>query len=352
MKTFKKVYIAIDLHSKTSMIGYMNESGKYIGHQRVATSGINLINQVAVIPAERKHLTIEQSNMAFWAAEQLRDYVDELIVCDPRYNSLVYSSENKNDNLDTLRLCRLLRMGELKSIWSPKQMGVRRVFYHQIKEYQRLIKTLAIHKRQLGDSLRHWGINVKLTDSDYRNPEGILARTDSQLLREELEAKFSFIQAITAQSRQQFTRARQTGSQFWEIAEFQKMSGIGPVGAHTFSGYIQTPHRFRRRSQLIGFCKLGVRKFTSDGSKVRNQRLSKAGHGCLKNLAHVAWKASQSGENEVSGFYQESLQECGNPVHARLNTQRKILITLWSIWKNKYSYNPEKFFSGNGDSAR
>ncbi|MEX0648371.1 MAG: transposase [Balneolaceae bacterium] len=352
MKTFKKVYIAIDLHSKTSMIGYMNEDGKYMGHQRVATSGVNLINQVAAIPAEQKHLTIEQSNMAFWAAEQLRDYVDELIVCDPRYNSLISSSENKNDNLDTLRLCRLLRMGELKPIWSPKQMGVRRVFYHQIKEYQRLIKTQAIHKRQLGDSLRHWGINLKLTDTDYSNPDPILTQIDSSLLREELAGKFSFIQAITAQSRQQFARARQTGSQFWEIAEFQKMSGIGPVGAHTFSGYIQTPHRFRRRSQLIQFCKLGVRTFTSDGSKVRNQRLSKAGHGCLKNLAHVAWKASLNGKNEVSGFYQESLQECGNPVHARLNTQRKILITLWSIWKNKYSYNPEKFFSGNGDSAR
>jgi len=321
MKTYKKVYIAIDLHSKTSMIGYMNEAGKYMGHQRVATSGVNLINQVVAIPAEQKHLSVEQSNMAFWAAE-------------------------------LLRLCRLLRMGELKPIWSPKQLGVRRVFYHQIKEYQRLIKTLSIHKRQLGDSLRHWGINIKLTDKDYHNPAPILKQADSTLLHEELATKFSFIQAITAQSRQQFIRAEQTGSQFWEIAEFQKMSGIGPVGAHTFSGYIQTPHRFARRGQLIGFCKLGVRSFTSDGKKVRNERLSKAGHGCLKNLAHVAWKASLSGDNEVSGFYRASLARCGNPVHARLNTQRKILITLWSIWKNKQSYNPEKFFSGNGDSAR
>ena len=352
MKTYKKVYIAIDLHSKTSMIGYMNEAGKYMGHQRVATSGVNLINQVVAIPAEQKHLSVEQSNMAFWAAELLRNYVDELIVCDPRYNSLISGSENKNDNLDTLRLCRLLRMGELKPIWSPKQLGVRRVFYHQIKEYQRLIKTLSIHKRQLGDSLRHWGINIKLTDKDYHNPAPILKQADSTLLHEELATKFSFIQAITAQSRQQFIRAEQTGSQFWEIAEFQKMSGIGPVGAHTFSGYIQTPHRFARRGQLIGFCKLGVRSFTSDGKKVRNERLSKAGHGCLKNLAHVAWKASLSGDNEVSGFYRASLARCGNPVHARLNTQRKILITLWSIWKNKQSYNPEKFFSGNGDSAR
>lgn len=352
MKTYSKVYIAIDLHSKHSMIGFMNEQGQYLGHQRVTTTSVNLINQVVAIPAEQKHLTLEQSNMAFWAAEQLHDYVDELIVCDPRHNALISRNQNKNDHLDTLRLCRLLRLGELKAIWYPKQLGIRRLFYHQVKEYQRLVKTMSIHKRQLGDSLRHWGINVKLTDKDYRTPERILCRVDSPLLREELEAKFAFIQTIIDQSRQQFARVEKTGEQFWEIGEFQKMSGIGPVGAHTFSGYLQTPHRFVRRGQLIGFCKLAVRKFTSDGKKVRNQRLSKAGHGCLKNLAHTAWKASLGGDNEVSRFYRASLQRTGNPVHARLNTQRKILITLWSLWKNKQSYHPEKFFSGNGDSAR
>jgi len=64
MKTYKQVYIAIDLHSKHSMIGYMNPEGQYVGQQRVPTSAANLISQVAAIPAERKHLTIEQSNMA------------------------------------------------------------------------------------------------------------------------------------------------------------------------------------------------------------------------------------------------------------------------------------------------
>jgi transposase len=157
---------------------------------------------------------------------------------------------------------------------------------------------------------------------------------------------------LPAKKNQQFDRLRRTGQDFWEIKEFQKMSGIGPVGAHMFSGYIQTPHRFRRRGQLISFCQLAVRKFTSDGRKVRNERLSKAGHGCLKNIAHVAWKTSVGKENEVNGFYEASLDRCGDPVKARLNTQRKILITLWSIWKNKNSYSPEKFFSGRGDSAR
>jgi hypothetical protein len=111
----------------------MNEEGQFIGQQQVQTNAMNLINQITAIQAERKHLTLEQSNMAFWAAEQLRDHVDHLIVCDPRYNSLISGSENKNDNLDTLRLCKLLRLGELKEVWSPTQMGLRRLFYGQVR---------------------------------------------------------------------------------------------------------------------------------------------------------------------------------------------------------------------------
>lgn len=352
MKLYKQVYIAIDLHSNRSLIGFMNKQGEYIGQQQVQTTAVNLINQVTAIPAESKWLTLEQSNMAFWAAEQLRDHVDKLIVCDPRHNALISASENKNDHLDTLRLCRLLRLGALKSVWTPKHMGVRRLFYSQMKEYQRLVKTMSIHKRQLTDSLRNWGVTTKVLAKDYRNPARLIDQLQSASLRAELQAKFSFIESVSRQVRHQFERARQTGEQFWEISEFQKMSGIGPVGAHTFSAYIQTPHRFRRRGQLIQFSQLGVRKFTSDGKKVGNERLSKAGHGCLKNLAHVAWKASLSSDNEVHQFYRRSLQTTGNPTHARLNTQRKILITLWSLWKNNRSYNPEMFYSARGDSAQ
>jgi len=123
MKSFNEVYIAIDLHSKHSMIGYMNRQGQYMGQQHISTSKTNLINQVAAIPAERKHLTIEQANMAFWAAEFLQAHVDRLIVCDPHYNNLVSRSSHKNDHLDTLRLCKLLRLGGAQRGMESKEDG-------------------------------------------------------------------------------------------------------------------------------------------------------------------------------------------------------------------------------------
>lgn len=352
METYKQAYIAIDLHSDSSTIGYMNKEGKYIAQQQFKTEAVNLINQVSAIAAERKHLTIEQGNMTFWAAELLSGHVDELIVCDPRHNRLITQSANKNDRLDTHRLCKLFRMGELKEVWRPKQLGLRRVFYGQIKHYQRVTKTLTTYKNRLQAVLRHWGINAKLTPSDYRDPGTILEELARPLLADELAGRFGFIRQLQTLKDHQFKRITETGREFWEIAEFQKMPGVGPVCAHTFSGYLQTPHRFRRREQLIRFCQLGIRKRSSDGRQLRAERLDKAGHSSLKNVSHTIWKAAQKTDNEVRRFYQASLERTGKPVNARLNTQRKILTTLWSIWKHKRTYRPEKFFSGDGDSAR
>jgi transposase len=353
MKDTDVVYIAIDLHSNTSTVGYMNHHGEYCGHRQVQTTASNLINQVTAIPGKVKKLTLEQSNMAFWAGELLQEYVDELIVCDPRENTLISRGENKNDGLDTLALCRLLRLGQLKEVWRPKQMGLRRVFFHQVKESHRLTKTMAIHKRQLGDGLRHWGINIKLKKADYQRPEQVLSGVKNELLLEEFTRKMQTVGLLIERKEHQKQRIQKTAKAFDEIAEYVKMPGIGPVGACTFSGYIQNPNRFSRAGQLIKFCKLGVRHFTSDGKKVRNPRLSKAGHGVLKNLAHVAWKTSMNTNNEIDRYYRQQLDRCGNPVHARLATQRKILITMWALWKNNTHDDPNRFtYHGRGGSTR
>jgi hypothetical protein len=53
--------------------------------------------------------------------------------------------------------------------------------------------------------------------------------------------------------------------------------------------------------------------------------------------------AAMKGNNEVKQFYLNSLQSTHSRQHARLNTQRKILHVMYSIWKKGAAYNPELF---------
>jgi transposase len=334
------------------MIGHTNQEGKLIDLREVQTTPQNLINQVVGIAADRKCLTIEQTNMAFAMAEQLHPYVDELIICEPHHNKLISQNGNKNDRLLAINLCRLLRLDELKPVWRPTQMGKRRLFYQQVKEYKRLDKMLTANRNQLQASLRHWGVQTEVSGSDYRDPSELLEAIGRPALRDELEAKIGFIRQIHTQKTEQFKRARTTGRDYPEIREFQKMTGIGPVGSHTFSGYIQTPHRFEKGGQLIRFCQLGICKRSSDGTPYGYEHLDKTGHSQLKQVSYVAWETAQKSGNEVSRFYEASLERSNNATNARLNTQRKIVKTLWIIWKNNSTYDPERFFSGDGNSAQ
>lgn len=346
-------YIAIDLHSKNSVLGHMDQTGKYLNQYAIKTSPSQLISKVVAIDAGRKVLTMEQGNMSHWAASILHPYVDELIVCDPRHNRWVSGGNHKNDEIDTYKLCELLRLGSVKALYYDSEMGKRRLFLHQIREFQRLNRTLVAQKRQLRSALHHWGYQWEVTKAMYQKPDQLTACIGDEAFGREAAEKMQLITVLQAGKDQAFERAVENGKDFWEIAQFERLPGIGPVGAHVFSAYIQTPHRFANKRQLLSFCKLGVVHHSSNGRKLRAERLSKAGHGCLKELSHRAWKACVAGDNEVNHFYQQSLKRCGgNADKARLNTQRKILKTLWALWKNKQPYRPELFLVNHGVSIR
>ena len=67
----------------------------------------------------------------------------------------------------------------------------------------------------------------------------------------------------------------------------------------------------------------------------------------LKGLSYHIWKGAivARDDNEVKRFYAQSLDRTGDKRHARLNTQRKILDTLWTLWLRGTPYDPERFLA-------
>jgi hypothetical protein len=49
------------------------------------------------------------------------------------------------------------------------------------------------------------------------------------------------------------------------------------------------------------------------------------------------------GDNEVRRFYSNSVRRTFNRVHARLNTQRKIIAVMYGMWKTGEAYRPQLF---------
>ena len=117
----KVAYLGLDAHSRQCLLGGMNAKGTFLFSQRFRTSESDLISKVVAVRVRRKVLALEESPLAAWIGGLLRAYVDELIICDPRQNALISRCARKNDAIDAHNLCRLLRLGELKSVYRPEE---------------------------------------------------------------------------------------------------------------------------------------------------------------------------------------------------------------------------------------
>ncbi len=284
--------------------------------------------------------------LAGWIAGALRSHVTELVVCDPRQNARISRSGNKNDVEDAYKLCCLLRMGELKPVYHS-DVSHRVDFKIAVQQYLSFREDHARVKRQIKAKYQQAGL-VRTAGTKLFHPtqrRHYLGQLPSKTRQQIMEHLYTGLDATGALREKARAAMIEWGRRYPEISQFQRMPGIGVVGAHVFSALIQNPHRFATKQRLWRYCRLGVMERNSAGKPLAYNRLDRSRRGSLKAVSHQCYvSALRTKEpNEVSQFYEASLRRTGNPLHARLNTQRKVLVVLWTIWKQNVSDQPNLF---------
>lgn len=342
----RRLYAAIDLHSRTSVLGSMCERGKMLDISRFATTEDNLRNHVEALPAREVLLTIEASPLARWAAGILRPIVARLIVCDPRRNRLISAAPNKDDEVDTESLCRLARLDELHEVWMSDNQE-RQVFREAVFDLLKLRDRQRELKSLIKDRFRSRGI-LDLGGTAPFHPVKRQRWLDQLPTghRHGIELLYDLFDTAMAAWRKQLREVRRLGAAFPEIQLFQEVPGVGEVGSAVFSAIIEDPYRFQTDSQLHRYCALAITSRSSDGKPLGYERLERRGQRELKNLSYHAWRTGVRAGSQcdvVRSFYLASKLRTGTARHGRLNTQRKILTTLWLMWKNRSHFQPERF---------
>ena len=340
----KIAHLSMDVHARNCVLGDMNANGKFLGNRAFTTSESNIINALQAIKAKRKYLVIEAGPLAYWVAQTVTPHVTQVFICDPRENALIYKSSLKKDKIDTKKMCRLLRLNEFKEVYCPEN-DQRAIFKAAVQHYLDLRDQLKALKQKTKAMYRQWGVIDVFTKALYSSigREKFLLQVNQRPIYRQLKRLYELMDLTAAMKQDAKDAMKSLGRNYPEIREFIKIPGIAAANAHTFDAYIQTPHRFEKTSRLWRYCQLGITDHTSDGKQLGYKRLDKAGNGELKALSHRAFMAAMKSDNEVRRFYLKSLQTTHNRVHARLNTQRKILSVMLSIWKKGQPYRPELF---------
>ena len=340
----KIAYLAIDVHARRSVLGHMDFSGTFIGNKTFPTSEQNIIEALQAIKAKEKYLALEESNLAYWAAQVARAHVTEVICSDPKENALIYRSANKRDKVDTQKLCRLLRLGELKRGYHPENDD-RAIFKAAVQHYIDLRDQQVGLKNKIKAMYRHWGVIEVAGEAVYgiKKRHDYLKRVKRLHIRNQLHRLYFLMDQTQSMQKKALKAMKQLGGKYPEIKEFTRIPGIGEILAHVFDAFIQTPERFANKRPLWRYCRLGVTDRSSDGKPLGFKRLDRSGVSELKALTYQAWLSAMKSDNEVRRFYSDSFRRTFSRVHARLNTERKIIAVMYGMWKRGEAYRPQLF---------
>ena len=269
-------------------------------------------------------------------------------MCDPLHNTLISRGGNKDDVIDAIKICRLLRLYELKEVYHSDE-GHRVDFKIAVQQYLHISNDLSSLKTQLKAKYHQAGL-VHVTETDVftkKHRVRFLDQLSTSSRRKVFALLYDRLDATDRSLRKANAVMVELGQRYREIAHFRRVHGIGEVGSHVFSAFIQTPHRFGTKQQLWRYCKLGVQERSSAGKPLGYKRLDRSGSGELKSVSYRCWQSSLKTKdpNEVSQFYEASLLRTNNSTHARLHTQRKVRAVLWTIWKKDVDYNSSLFYS-------
>jgi transposase len=347
------VFLGIDLHQSTTVIAAIDSNGRLRSLVRIPTTGRELVNAItsvrAIRPAKKK-IAIEETPLTHWAIDILRPWCDSVISCDPKQNRWISRNSQKNDEQDAERLARLLRLGELKEVFhtdDPQRYAFKAAVqhYHDVqKDHVRAKNKIKAHFRRMGKTTLCTG-GGEIFAKKYRKV--LLDVAPPGPWRMGLERRFCHYDWLHQEVALALREVTQLGQAYWEVAQFRRIPGVGPVVSNTVSAYLQTPHRFTKTSSLYRYAALAITNQSSDGKPLGYQRLER-GVGCpeLKSMTYHAWLGaiSAKSDNEVKRYHQAALAENGgNATRARLTTQRKILATMWALWRNKTPYDPAWF---------
>lgn len=283
-----------------------------------------------------KLLCFEESTPAQWLYVELKEFVDEIIVCDPYRNKLL-SEGAKTDKIDAIKLLKLMRAGLLKPVYhsSDELISLRKI----INGYLDVVYAGVRVKNQRSALLRGYGLN---RDEDLPNPSDadlfVMQGYDLSIKNYE-EEKLRYNKKFIS-----------LGNDIEIIKNLKSVPGIGPVGAVKVAAIVVDPKRFTNKSQWLSYCGLVMHDRISGGklygkktprhSRILKSVFKTAAITILQDQPTIYTKALGDSASAIKSYYQLLMERKNYPPHrARAAVARKIATIALGVMKSQKKFD-------------
>lgn len=335
----QSIYVGLDLGSSRCHQTVINHDGALLSSRVIPTSEQHLRSAFTAL-GDHVRVHLESGELADWVSSLIKPLVAEVVVSHSRTLAWIGKDSQKDDAVDARKLAELLRLNRTHPVYCETASD-RRLFKQLVTHHENLSREQARLKSKIKARLRTLGI-IRF-DARLFTKSGQAALLDElkePALKLMLTQTFAVLNQLLEAETQAKQAMTQASKQFPEVRLLQTAPGVGIITACRFVAYIQTPHRFSNKRKLWRFCRLGITRRESNGKRLAHPRLDSAGVGSLKDVSRKVFEACRrtTKDNSFKRFYEQSLANTKNAVHARLSAQRKILATLRAMWLSMQPY--------------
>jgi transposase len=276
----------------------------------------------------RRILTIEESTTSQWLYCELKDYVTEIVICDPYRNHLL-SEGPKSDPIDARKLVHLLKAGLIKPVFHTADDFI--YFRKIISAYDDLVKAGVRLKNQRSALFRAAGLKKEEKELKHPTEQFVLKGIDEGIEKYEKEK---------ARYEEEFERIAQT---YESVKLLKSVPGIGAIGATKIAAILIDPARFGRKGKVLAFCGLIRLDRISDGKYYG----SKKPRYCrsLKAVFKIAAMnvIGKNAKGPLKQYYEYLIKEKRySDYNARHAVARRIAILAYGVFKSGKKFNPER----------
>lgn len=315
-------YIALDWANSNMAVARLSKESERI-HCNETRSSVEDLRFYLDNLRGSKILTFEETTTAQWLYTELKESVDEILVCDPYRNKLL-SEGAKTDKIDSIKLVQLLRANLLKPVYHSGEVFVE--IRKLVSGYNDLVQEGVRLKNQRSAIFRAEGkpdIDVKVNS------------TFGNIILNSIEKRIELYEEEKEALGKEFEKVVKKHSLVRLIDE---IPGIGPIGAVKTASIVVSMDRFPHRNNFLSYCGL-VKLSRMSGGKCYGQKLARHRRD-LKAVFKTAALSVVKNENEFRNYYQWLMKHKNySERNARHAVARKIAITVFGVMKCKKHYN-------------
>lgn len=183
-------------------------------------------------------------------------------------------------------------------------------------------------------------VEQRTTAKNQKHAAGVVKSKGSSIIQRlaaQIELFDQQIEQIEQEARQLVAL---NGSLKLKFKNLTSIPGVGLITAYTIVGETLGFYMVKSSRQLVSYAGLDVRTKESGTSVKAKTRISKKGNKHIRRALYFPGFSAAKHNRSMGELYNRLISKQGIPMKAAVAVQRKLLVLIYTLWKNDQPFDP------------